>query len=251
MNERTARLLELQQVDGELSALIAEQREKPRLVKERRQALDAKSEQLEAFSNEVKHLQTQAMQRELEVQTREEKLNQLRLQLNAIKDNKSYKAMLHEIEDAQLSLSDAEEQVLLAYDETEHAQARAREMASEIRKETAELEAFAREVEQAADELNRSIEDGRGRRGRIADATAADDLHLYERLNRSRPGQAVVAVIAGACRGCFTGLSSNEQSKLLRQEGILTCATCGRVVYLGDDLSADKMNEPEKYNPLG
>ena len=250
MNETTARLLQLQQVDMELSALNRERRDKPRLLRKRRESLSTRESKLTTLADDTKHVQTQAMQRELEVETHEQKIEKLRVKLNMIKDNKEYRAMLHEIEHAQATLSDAETKLLMAYEEVEQFKEKRKRLEKEIEAERGELEEFAREIEETREDLLRSIEDSSARHREIAEGVGDEDLKLYERLERSKPGAAVVPVVGGACRGCFTSLTSNQKANLLGQDGLVTCASCGRIIYVGDDLSAEKMNDPGPYNPL-
>jgi len=250
MNQTTARLLELQQVDVELSKLNAERRNKPSLLRKRRTGLAARESVLEALSKHTKQLQAEVMRRELEVQTREEKIRKLRTQLNLIKANKEYKAMLHEIQYAQAALSEAEDRVLESYEEIEEAGSRARDLEAGILLERAQVEEFAREIEESVAELKRSTQEAGARRKEIAETISRANLSVYERLSQSHPGSAIVPVIAGVCRGCFTRLTSNQQAELLHTEKPLLCASCGRILYVGDDLSAEKLNEPKRYNPL-
>ena len=250
MNERIARLLELQEVDKQLASLTAERDAKPRLLRARRETLAAHEARMDALTAEIKHLQSQAKQRELEVQAQEEKIARLRVQLNAIKNNKEYRTMLHEIEAAQASLSDAEDGVLGTYEAIETAQEEQAHLNEVIAQSRDDLEGLAREVDETRAELDRNIEIASAKRAEISRAVESEDLNAYQRLNYGHPGQAVVPVIGGSCRGCFTGLTSNQQASLLSDEKAVLCASCGRIVYLGDDLSAAEMNEPRRYNPL-
>jgi predicted nucleic acid-binding Zn-ribbon protein len=57
-------------------------------------------------------------------------------------------------------------------------------------------------------------------------------LSIYERVRKGRGGQAVVRVSDGrqACSGCYKTLPPQRIQELKRQDQIITCQNCGRIL---------------------
>ena len=58
-----------------------------------------------------------------------------------------------------------------------------------------------------------------------------DLVQMYTRLLRIRGGLAVVAVENGSCCGCHVSLTPQHYNEVCRNEKILTCRNCTRILY--------------------
>lgn len=54
---------------------------------------------------------------------------------------------------------------------------------------------------------------------------------LYRGLFRQWSGQAVVPQENGYCSGCYTKLTPNDKARLMARSGLVTCNSCGRILY--------------------
>ncbi len=55
-------------------------------------------------------------------------------------------------------------------------------------------------------------------------------VEMYERL-KARYERAVAPVYRGACLGCFMALPTSLAQAVKRQEKVVTCENCGRILY--------------------
>ena len=56
-------------------------------------------------------------------------------------------------------------------------------------------------------------------------------LQLYEKIGKERGGQAVAAVVGDLCQGCHISLPTNLVSRIITNERLQTCPSCGRILY--------------------
>jgi len=60
----------------------------------------------------------------------------------------------------------------------------------------------------------------------------AQTLRLYDRLRSTREGLAVAEVRQRTCQGCRVSMTAAAEQRLRHGEGIITCQSCGRILYL-------------------
>jgi predicted nucleic acid-binding Zn-ribbon protein len=68
-------------------------------------------------------------------------------------------------------------------------------------------------------------------RERLAKKVDAKYLTRYEMLRNKRNGLAVTGVTRGVCRGCNMNIPPQMFNQLLREQELLTCPTCNRMMY--------------------
>lgn len=156
-------------------------------------------------------------------------------QLPTVKKNEEYQALLHEIDGVKRRRSDLETEVLVSLEAEEDA-ARARPALD------AGLAAVQRE---RSDGLARLAAAEAAERGRAAALEAERRGHVerlpvatrsrYERIHGSRAGRAVVAILKGACGGCFRAQPPQVLQEARHRERLLTCDGCGRLLVWPPD----------------
>ena len=67
-------------------------------------------------------------------------------------------------------------------------------------------------------------------------------LDLYRRLLTGRKGLAVVGIKNGTCQGCFLSLPPQLVQEVRRQDRILTCSHCQRILFW----SGESMHTPSE-----
>lgn len=178
-------------------------------------------------------LKRREIEREIESLTTQER--KFQGQLFGVKKNEEYQALLHEIEGVKKKRSDLETEVLLALEgEERHSVGRA---AAEQALKGAEREAAQRTgvidgEERAVRERLAVLEAGRATHlGRLPAATRS----RYERVHQSKDGRAVVAILKGACGGCFRGQPPQVLQEAKRRDRMLICDGCGRLLVWPPD----------------
>jgi predicted nucleic acid-binding Zn-ribbon protein len=230
MNPDLQRLIQLQRTETELRRLEAELAELPRAKQELEAALAAERGRLEAAREGLAACQKARRQHEGELQDLETKRSRYKGQLMDVKTNKEYTAMLHEIEGVEREIRAREDQVLA---EMERAEA----LAAEIKTEEELFRAAERrhaDEGKRLDERAHSLGDQAGKARAERDAVAAsipeESLALFQRVAKLR-GTGVAEAREEACQLCHVKLRPQMFVDLKRNEAILQCPSCSRILY--------------------
>ena len=231
MLEDLGRLVELQQLDSEIAELEAAAAAIPGQIRAMEEQLLQAKAALDAVTVETGKMQKLHRQKERDLEEANRELKKRQSRLYEIKTNQEYSAVLKEIEGLKQRVSTLEEEVLLLLDQIEAAvKARAQE---EDRFRLTQAE-FLRDKQQREGEL-------RDLQGRLSALQVAREgqsrsvetslLQQYLRLLKSRAGLAVAPAGGGSCEGCHVALTPQLYNEVRRNEEILTCERCGRILY--------------------
>lgn len=102
------------------------------------------------------------------------------------------------------------------------------------------------EIEKAqVDGRERLAELGLRREGLVG-SLPADQLKRYEEIAKVRGGLAVAAAADGLCLACRLGFPPQIFNDLQRNEKILTCPNCNRLIYWRDhpDFKSEEIPQP-------
>jgi predicted nucleic acid-binding Zn-ribbon protein len=203
-------------------AALAQEREKGRAAVEAAQAAVVAAEQ-------------EQRRHEATVADREALVKKLEGQQLQVKTNEAYKVLLHEIDQARASISDAETKILEAMEGIEVMRAaldRARSAAAAIEARSAEQEGALSGREQALDEQLAKL---RSDRSALVGGVDAALYQRYEKIaSRRRP--AVAIADKGTCMGCHVSLPPQLLLELRRATALHTCRNCLRILVLSEQL---------------
>lgn len=231
MREDLAQVMELQNLDLEITRLQREIEKIPREIAELEHGLASSRGAWEQSRERLAALEQlrRSKDRELEDVMAEQRKRQGRL--FEIKTNQEYAAVLREIEGLKARYSKLEDEILELLDQIETAQQVVQDEA-----------ALFREREKAFED-KRSIREGelrqlQGDMGRLEEERHRQVsrvepglLQTYQRLLRSRGGVAVAQVKDGSCMGCYVSLTPQTYNELRKGDILLSCANCQRILY--------------------
>ncbi|HET8760254.1 MAG TPA: C4-type zinc ribbon domain-containing protein [Nitrospiria bacterium] len=241
MNEQLALLIRLQELDSQIDALAEQRRQAPALVEAAAKPVQEAEAELVKTKAAFDVLTRDRRDKEQELKEREDRIEKLKGRSGDIKSNKEYQAHLFEIELAQQEKGTVEERLLEMMDRIEAMQATVKSQEAavavckrEFDKERARLEGEQRAAQAEADRL---VADAKS----LAEQLAPANRQAYERLKTTRKGLAVVAVKNGACQGCRLALPPQLIADLRKNEKLLTCTYCHRMLFWPvSDLAAQK-----------
>jgi predicted nucleic acid-binding Zn-ribbon protein len=225
-------LRELQEVD---SALDQARARLERIAAQwgKRQAVDAAAAARDAAVAELHHRQADQRDLELAIEQLNQKLkaNSDKLYGGRVHNPRELEDLSKEVEQDRRQISEREDRLLEAFDRVEAAQAAAdgaiaafTQTEATFNREQEEMAAARRELQA---EGNRLL----AQRSELAARADPASLRLYESLRRSKGGLAVVAVQQRSCQGCRIALPSSEEQKARTSTELVTCSSCGRILY--------------------
>jgi uncharacterized protein len=227
------KLIDLQITDTNIRQL----KEKIETAEQKRAEIEQEFEQ-HAFS--IREIQNRrdglnAERADLERQIAENKtyLERADRNLKHAQNQKEYETAMRETDALQKQIGAFETKIVEIMTAVEEIDKELAERADEINtldaKRDEALAAFDTEMAAARGELKAATK----KREAVFETLPAQLAAVYNRLTkRSRDGIAVAEVINGSCSACFMSLRPQMQLEVKRMNGIITCESCTRILYI-------------------
>ncbi|MGQ0644851.1 MAG: zinc ribbon domain-containing protein [Elusimicrobiota bacterium] len=249
MNEKIVPLFKLQELDAELDGLLTAA---DRLGPER-EAVRALLAERQAFfeSSKKAYVDAQVLKKnlELDIEAKDQAARKSGSELNSVKSNEAYKALLSQMEEAKKAKTALEDQVLELMERMDQLQKESKESEKSFQqdkaafeKKTAELEAEEARLRAAADEKKKA-------RDEFASGLPADLAQRYEQIRRGRRGaKALASVASGICGGCRMTLAASVLNEVMKTGDLVSCESCSRILYIPPKTDAP-VPSPETPQP--
>lgn len=229
-------LLLLQDLDLKIERCKARESEIPKQKKKydiRRERLRAELAQCEQVCEDLLLEQRES---ESAIEQHQEQVGKYNGQLNAIRKNEEYQALLHEIDALRKQINLKEERILAIMEELETAQARLEEDRKRIERELKDIDAECAEIDA---ELADAVKDREALQAQGTPLLAQIDkalVSMYHRIRANKKtGAAAVPLNNEVCGGCHMYLRPQIVNEVMAGETIHTCQHCGRLLYHRDN----------------
>jgi uncharacterized protein len=233
MHPAIPRLLELQTVDQQIAALRTELDSFPKRLREADLKLTGARNALatakEAHTNSLK----ERKKFELDVDQWKERARKYRDQSSAVKTNEAYKALQHEIANAEAEAAKAEDRQLEVMMAGEDGERRVRAAEAALKEAEQSTAAERKEIESRQAAKKKELDAAMAERERAIALVPEDLRDLYARIARRHHGTALAQVRDGQCRGCGMRVLPHTLQQLLRDdnEELFRCESCGMILY--------------------
>ncbi|MFQ5587282.1 MAG: zinc ribbon domain-containing protein [Nitrospiria bacterium] len=192
--------------------------------------LDARAE-LEEARQSLEALHQARKDQELALQVIEDKIVKLKLRLTDLKTNKEYHAHLQEIAAARNSKNEIEDQLITGMEDAESLTNEIAEKEAVLTKDEAAFSEIKNTMQAEMDEVASTAAAVEAEWKRTSEKISKNLLASYQRLFASSKGLAVVPVNGFTCTGCHFSLPPQLIAEVKRQEKVLTCGYCHRILY--------------------
>lgn len=230
-----------QQVRGLESRLEGAQRH----VNAQQTKIDQLSRQLQELKDQLRHTQAQEASAEAEAEGFEQRIEKLRDQMNNVKTNKEYSALLVEVNTLKVDKSKVEERALALLTQTETLQ----EEVSQVEGQLADQEKIKRvadqELARRTEEVSDQLEALKAQRAEAASHVPPDALAVFDRLAETTDGEAMTHVVQEdarrmeyTCGGCYMTIPAERVNQLYSADKLVRCPSCGRILYLDQETKA-------------
>ncbi|HOV33342.1 MAG TPA: C4-type zinc ribbon domain-containing protein [Candidatus Hydrogenedens sp.] len=241
MKTQIKRLLELQQIDLQIDSLLVKEKEIPK-QKEKLKIQEKKLRQeIEDSEKNYKKLMLNQREYEREIAQLQEQVKRYDSQLQSVKKNDEYQALLKEIDEIKKQIGIKEEEqikIMFQIDDANHFF-----MEAKKRIET-EIQQLKEQAEQIDKELQEVIKERKELEEKKLEAGKDIDKELlshYQRVKqRKKTGPVVVPLKDEICSGCFMQILPQIVNEIMAGEKIHTCRHCGRILYYSESLSDDE-----------
>lgn len=234
-------LIDLQEVDGRIRELEAEEKDLPRRKATEKARLNGAAADLEAAQAALKYAQDRVSGYETEEQDLKEKIRQYKTTQAGAKTNREYQQFTMQIENVERDLDAAANNQLAAMDSLPAAEKRLADAQAKFDEEKGSIDAFCAEIDERMAAVAEELKERRAER--VEKAAAVDDPQFklyYERIRLKRWPAVVPLTHDSVCDGCHLVqppsvgqlASANARNGAEgRQQRIVACTMCGRILY--------------------
>lgn len=230
MKKQLEILIQMQKLDKVIGEKNILTKELPQQLNSLKQSLKDADETVAATKDELdENLKDQKL-RELDIADNNTKIAKYKNQLLTIETNKEYKALNSEInhlekknsgvDDDLIGLMEAESELRERLDEENKAQ----KVASD------ELKANEEKLEKEIQEVQKDIEDLKGKRNVMAKDLPRDIIRRYAALIKNKNRKAVVFNDNNACSGCGYTIRPQVAIDIKAGNSVIYCESCGRIL---------------------
>ena len=230
MRETKELLLKLQELDDQIDRLKAEEESIPEKKTDLEEGLEAHKGTVEAAKNESVELAKKRKELEIELEEGNTKKDRFKHQLFQVKSNREYEALQHEITALEEKNSGLEDKILEIMERSEKVSRKIADEEQKLKAETAKVSNEQAELDREQADLAQKIAIKADERKRLVTDMDATLLKRYDRIRANKGGVAVTTVNTGACGGCHRRIPPHEMQNLKRDDRIITCEGCGRIL---------------------
>ncbi len=224
-------LLPLQELDCQLRDMKRELEDIPARKEEEQSRLQEHKENLAEAEEAMKAEQAKIKELELEVQSCKGQIEKYRQQQMVLKSNKEFKAMETEVANVQAKIRQHEDKELVLMEDVENARTNVAERRKELGAEEEAVQLDVADLDKRMAGIEEEIASLEARRAEALTEVPADMLSRYERI-LARRDRALVPVEGGICGGCHMKLPPSVSQNILKQEDMVSCDHCGRLLYI-------------------
>ena len=232
MNSDLRILIALQDLDQKIATFHKQIVEIPNRV----QALQSELEGLhQHHQDRIARSQELAKRRrasEGEVELMRSKLSRLKDQLMAVKTNKEYTVMLHEIQTGEDQIRAEEDKILDVMEQGEILDQEIKLSDKEVATRSKELEQTIRELETSVPRMELKVAEFQAERALIEDRVRSELLERYRRIAAARKGIALAEASGELCSACHVRIRPQVYAELRRSETIFHCDSCDRILFV-------------------
>jgi predicted nucleic acid-binding Zn-ribbon protein len=230
MNQQIRHLVEIQELDKEIQELQEQINRYPGIWEEIKADLAKKTESLAQATRAITSHEEERRKVEQEMRLAGEKLVSYQAQQMLVKTSKELAAISSQIDNLKKRIDRLQEVGTSLLNEDENVRVRV----ATAEKALAEAKQKAREER---DRIRKQVNTKKERiaalqadRAKIVGATEGDFVSSYDQVRRRWDVNPVVPVRNGSCTGCHFALLANRLVELHREEGIVYCDNCGRIL---------------------
>jgi predicted nucleic acid-binding Zn-ribbon protein len=220
----------LQRLDAELNRLREDAASVPRAIARLETRVTDAKRIRDAIREAGERGTRDRRERERRVDDLEGERRRFEKQLLEVKKNDEYTALLHEIEARRAAKEEVETAILTMMEAEEDARRALNEAEAVVAKERAAADGEIAVLRRSLAEQEAEIVRLRSEREEIAQTLRPELRARYERILASRGDSAVAEVRRDACSVCYYQIPPQTLTRLKRQEQILECDGCGRIL---------------------
>ena len=163
------------------------------------------------------------------------KLSRFKEQLMAVKTNKEYTAVQHEIAAAEAHANKLEDDIIEHMVQADELTAAVSSTEQVEQKDRSDVELARTKLEMERAEIEQQLTGTSSEREKLASDLSEATLRLFDSIARQRQGLAVVEARDGHCTVCNVRLRPQVFNQILLNTDLVRCDSCMRILYHDPD----------------
>src|SRR5688500_3972605 len=232
MSPALQRLVDLQRLETTIADTKATIAAHPQRLADAEAQLAAATQGLDAAKSRLKDNQDARRALEKDVALYQGRLSKFRDQQSAVKTNREYQALGHEIEMAQHELGAVEEKVLERMMEADAIADQIKEGEKTFAAQRTEIDADRKPLNEELAAAESSLKEATEARGGLLKSLDPQLVTVFEQVARVRKGVAVTSATRdGLCSVCHVRLRPQVFQQVRHNDSIVQCDSCQRILY--------------------
>lgn len=225
-------LLQLQQLDQHVAQCQAREVEIPKQKNKFDHQRTQLAKELEEREKQCQDLLLEQKDCEGNIEVCNAQIIKYNEQLNGVKKNEEYQALLHEIDLQKKLIATKEERIITILVELDEGNAKLEEDNKRIKGEQDEIDSQCKIIDEELDEAVKHRKELELQRVPLEEQVAPALLKRYNRVKKGiRSGASVVPLKDEVCGGCHMHLLAQVVNEILAGNKIHSCQHCGRLLY--------------------
>jgi len=226
----TVALRELHRIHGQLADLRDRLARGPRQVQAHEVNVSKQDSVLAAAQGQVKQTKMAVDQKQLDLKSGENKIEDLKAKLNSCNSNREYQALLEQIAASEMANSVLADEILEALEKIDLLEVNVSDTAVGLKKANDELSKCRERVSCESTEVRGDIDRLEGELAAAEKELPADFKTDYQRVIRGKGADGMAEVEDGVCQGCGFQITLNMLNELLLSKPVF-CKSCGCLLY--------------------
>lgn len=228
-------LLDLQQLDNEITTLENEREEIPRRMENFEDILLEKRKILDEKERLVAQIESEISEKIRSLDLERIKLKNTRNKENAIQNIKQYEAFVKEVEIQEKTSEELEEELNVLRQRIKVLRKEQEDISASIQKMTEDHRAKETGLQTRLTELDKLLEKLYDKRDELAERLDEDVYLKYEYIAERKDGIAVAIVEHGHCLECNMAIPPQMFNELIRCNRLMVCPACNRILVYKDE----------------
>ena len=234
MDANVEKLLILQQLDLEIDGIKRNLADYSSKLEKLTAEATEKSASLENAKEQLRQIEVERRDFEGTLQLEEQRAAKSKTRLKTLKTQYEFQALQREIDATKRANEELEETILKKMEEIETLKKAMEDFQTSFEACEKVRSTYDEEVTAKSSELNEQLTQKEADAKAALDAVDPTVLAKYRFIRQRRPGTALVAVLGGACQGCFMSVPHQQVNEMLSRQTSDVCPNCQRMIYVPD-----------------
>ncbi|MBW2545097.1 MAG: hypothetical protein JRD43_06475 [Deltaproteobacteria bacterium] len=234
MKEQILFLVELQNINFEIDERMLRNVDLPKEIARLDEESEAIEREMEESGQRLDKLKTDYKTKETALKNGVENLKKAKSRLLEVKTNKEYEATLKEIDTINEKNSGIEDEIIHMLEEVDKAGEDLKTKESETAGRRTKREDEMKKMKKEQESIGSTLENILKKRDSVRSGIKANLLKRFDVIKDRKNGRTVVSVWKEVCSGCYMNIPPQMYNELQRNERLMLCPHCGRIMYWED-----------------